>query len=98
MPDQQPNLERQLAELRAEVAASRAENAELKRTIKIIAIVFGAILLVASVPILGVVVVAIAVVLALFVLIFGTIGAKLGIWTGRALRSRHRLTPAQARP
>jgi hypothetical protein len=75
-------LERQVTELRSEVA-------RLRRIIKNGLIAIGAVVVALCVPGLGVV----AIALAVFVFIFGTIGAFLGSWTGRAIRRARREHP-----
>jgi len=82
-------------DLQREVAALRAEVAGLRKTIHNVAIAIGVILLVGLVPGLGALAIGLAFIVVAFVLFFGTIGAALGTWTGRATRGERRhATPA----
>ena len=77
-------------DLQREVVALRTEVAGLRKTIHNVAIAIGVILLVALVPGLGAIAIALAFIVVVFVLFFGTIGAVLGKWTGRAIRGERR--------
>jgi hypothetical protein len=90
MKDTHEDLEHQVAELRAEVAA-------LRRTIINGFIVLGVILVIGCIPGLGAVASvlgAFALIIVVFVLIFGTIGAALGSLAGRAYRAGRRSSTA----
>jgi hypothetical protein len=89
------DLERQIAELRAQVV-------ELKRSVVKGFIALGVVLILSFVPgigLLGTILVGAPIVVFVFVLVFGTIGAKLGTWTGRAIRAGQRPpTPSPPSP
>jgi uncharacterized membrane protein len=93
MKGTQEDLERQVKELRAQVAA-------LRKTIINGFIVLGIILAIGCVPglgLIGMVLGAVALVVVVFVLFFGTIGAALGWLAGHAVRAVRR-PPASAPP